>query len=119
MFKKIIFTASILLCFATTNSFSQEIKKQDTIVIKTSSICETCKKTLEKSMAFEKGVKSSNLNIDTKELTVIYNPKKTNPDKIKKAVTLTGYDADSLPADPKAYQNLNDCCKKENSHHQK
>jgi mercuric ion binding protein len=84
----------------------------DTVRIQTSAQCETCKKTLEGDLSFEKGVKKSLLDLDTKILTVIYNPEKTNVDKIRIAVTKSGYDADSIPADPKAYKHLPDCCKK-------
>jgi mercuric ion binding protein len=84
----------------------------DTLLVKTSAQCETCKKTIEEYMSFEKGIKKTELDLDTKILMVIYNPDKTNPDKIKTAITKSGYDADSLPADPKAYKRLPDCCKK-------
>jgi mercuric ion binding protein len=85
---------------------------QDTLKIATSAQCASCKKLLEHDLRFEKGVESVSLDVATKVLTVAYNPAKTNPEKIKKAVTKIGYDADELPADPKAYQKLNDCCKK-------
>jgi periplasmic mercuric ion binding protein len=88
------------------------LSQTDTIKIQTSAICETCKKTLEGDLSFEKGVKKSVLDLDTKILTVIYNPEKTNPEKIRIAVTKSGYDADSLHADPKAYKHLPECCKK-------
>jgi copper chaperone CopZ len=87
-----------------------------TITIKTSAVCDMCKETLEKAMAYEKGVKESNLNVETKILTVKYDPKKTSPEKIKLAVTKAGYDADELQADAKAYDNLNSCCKKDAKH---
>lgn len=93
-------------------AFSQKANKTETISIKTSSQCDMCKHTLEKAMAYEKGVKKSNLDVPTSVLTVEYNPSKTTPEKIKKAVTETGYDADELPANPAAYERLNDCCKK-------
>jgi mercuric ion binding protein len=87
-----------------------------TIQIKTSVVCDMCKETLEKAMAYEKGVKSSNLDVASKILTVTYDPKKTTSDKIKLAVTKTGYDADEMLADVKAYDNLNMCCKKDAKH---
>ena len=93
-------------------AFSQKANKTETISIKTSSQCDMCKHTLEKAMAFEKGVKSSNLDVPTSILTVVYSPKKTSPEKIKKAVTEAGYDADEIPANPKAYEKLAPCCKK-------
>src|SRR6185503_1067821 len=84
----------------------------DTVKVMTSAICAECKERIEHDMSFEKGVKHSVLDLDTKVLTVVYNPKKTNPEKIRIAVTKTGYDADSLRADPKAFNKLPDCCKK-------
>ena len=93
-------------------AFSQKANKTETISIKTSSQCDMCKHTLEKAMAFEKGVKSSNLDVPTSVLTVEYNPSKTTPEKIKKAVSEAGYDADDVPANPAAYEKLNSCCKK-------
>lgn len=87
-----------------------------TIKIKTSAVCEMCKETLEKAMAYEKGVKESNLDVDSKILTVTFDPKKTSTDKVKVAVTKSGYDADELPADSKAYEHLDPCCKKDSKH---
>ncbi len=116
--KNIIITLSIL-----TLGFAAKAQQQDstkngiqTIQIKTSAVCDMCKETLEKAMAYEKGVKESNLDVDTKILTVVYDPKKTSPAKIKLAVTKTGYDADEMPADDKAYENLDGCCKKDAKH---
>lgn len=107
---KLILLTMVLMVSST--AFSQKAKKTETISIKTSSQCDMCKLTLEKAMAYEKGVKKSNLDVPTSILTVEYNPSKTTPEKIKKAVTETGYDADELPANPAAYEKLNPCCKK-------
>jgi hypothetical protein len=63
-------------------------------------------------MAYEKGVKKSELDVPSKVLTVWYRSDKTTEEAIRKAVSKIGYDADSIPADPKAYDNLNPCCKK-------
>lgn len=80
--------------------------------IKTSAVCDMCKETIEKHMAFEKGVKKSSLDVDSKILTVTYNPAKITPEQIRKAVAQSGYDADDVPANPKAYKKLDACCKK-------
>ncbi|MDR7131707.1 cation transport ATPase [Algoriphagus sp. 4150] len=82
-----------------------------TIGIQTSAICEMCKATLEKDLTFEKGVKSVNLDLETKVLNIAYLDSKTNPDKLRKRVTMVGYHADSLKRDPKAYEKLDECCK--------
>ena len=82
-----------------------------TVAIKTSAICEMCKATLEKDFTFEKGVKSVNLDLETKVLNIAYLDSKTSPDVLRKRVTMVGYHADSLKRDPKAYEKLDECCK--------
>ncbi len=80
--------------------------------IKTSTQCTMCKERIEKAMAYEKGVKKSNLDIEKAIITIVYNPKKTTPTIIKKSISEVGYDADEIPADSLAYKNLPTCCKK-------
>ena len=84
--------------------------------IKTSAVCDMCKETIEKAMAYEKGVKKSDLNVESKILMVTFDPKKTSLEKIRIAITKVGYDADGLAADKNAYDNLNPCCKKNAVH---
>ncbi|MES2691339.1 MAG: heavy-metal-associated domain-containing protein [Bacteroidota bacterium] len=84
--------------------------------IKTSAVCDMCKETLEKAMAYEKGVKESSLDVDSKIITVTFDPKKTSLSKIREAIVKTGYDADGIPANQKAYDNLDACCKKDYKH---
>ena len=107
----------IPLCFFFSLVTAKAQNKQEEVVIKTSVRCEMCKATIERYMAFEKGVRKATVNLGDKTVTVKYAPKKTNPDKIRKAVTMSGYDADNLPADPKAYEKLAPCCKKDSEEH--
>ena len=91
----------------------QEIeKKVDTVEIKTSAICGMCKERLEHDMTFEKGVKSVELDLDTKILTISYKTNKTSKEELKKAVTKIGYDADEMVANQKAHDRLPPCCQK-------
>jgi copper chaperone CopZ len=94
---------------------AQEVKKSsDEVKIQTSAVCGMCKDRIEHDLSFEKGVKSVSLDKDTKIVTVGYNPEKTNPDKIRLAISKIGYDADDVKADPEAYAKLPGCCKKSN-----
>ena len=93
------------------------VAQKDTVQIKTSAVCKTCKKTIDEGLRFEKGVKSATLNVETKTVTVVYDSKKTNPNALRIAISKMGYDADSEKADPKAYKDLEDCCKKD-AHHE-
>ena len=83
----------------------------DTLVVKTSVLCDECKERIEHDLSFQKGVKSNVVNLDTKEVTVVYNATKTDPQKIRVAITKIGYDADSLKADQKAFNKLPLCCR--------
>jgi mercuric ion binding protein len=116
MIKKFVL---LLVCLFTLSTvFSQEkdsiiSPKLSFVKIKTSAVCDMCKETIEKAMAFEKGVKKSNLNVDSKYLSVWFNPKKTTSENIRVSLTKVGYDADNHPAQNKAYEKLNECCKKD------
>lgn len=81
------------------------------VVIQTSAICEMCKEALEYDLAFEKGVKDATLNLDDKIFSIVYNPKKTNPDKLRERITKVGYHADWLERDSVAYKKLPFCCR--------
>ncbi len=108
----LVLLVSILLI-----NFTNSKAQTDTVSIMTSSVCATCKKTIEENLSFEKGVKSSSLNVDTHVLKVVYDTKKTSPEKIRLAVTKIGYDADSLKADPKSFKRLPECCKHPEKYH--
>ncbi len=83
----------------------------DTVVIKVSTVCDMCAETIEKAMAYEKGVISTKVDAKKQLATIIYNPKKTNELKIKKAINMAGYDADDMKADKRAFDRLDECCK--------
>ena len=108
--------AAILILFATS------VKAQDSTVVelkvKTSAVCGMCKETIEEALAFEKGVKKSSLDVKSQIVNITYNSKKTTPEKIRLAISNSGYDADDVPANPKAYRKLNDCCKKDKAVHE-
>lgn len=107
----------MLLAFNTRVMGQEKAARTETVKIQTSAICEQCKERLEHNIAFEKGVKAVNLDLETKVLTVEYKAGKNSRDKLKKAVTKIGYDADDLEADPKAYAKLPACCKKDAAPH--
>ena len=114
----------VLLFMATVTANAQQpadsnitvVNGMHVVKIKTSAVCDMCKETLEKAMAYEKGVKKSDLDVDSKILTVTFDPKKTTLEKIRLAIVKSGYDADGQLADAKAYENLNACCKKDAKH---
>lgn len=102
---------------ASTGVMAQDAEpKEKEIKIQTSAVCGDCEERIESNMAFEKGVKSVELDDETKIVTIVYKTAKTDPDKLRKAISEIGYDADDVEADPKAYAKLPACCKKGHDH---
>jgi periplasmic mercuric ion binding protein len=113
--KHLILTFSIILFGM--NVYAQNSKNgTEEVKIKTSAQCGMCKSKLEKEISYVKGVKKVSLDIESKTITVKYDTKKTDVGKIKDAISKTGYDADELMADEKAYNKLAPCCKKDGGH---
>ncbi len=113
---KKITSALFITLFAFAFSAKAQNAKKAELKVKTSAVCEMCKTTIEKELAFAKGVKRSAVDVPSKIVTITYNPKKTTPEKIRQAIANAGYDADDVPANPKAYEKLNACCKKDGTH---
>jgi len=115
--KKIIIA---LFSILTINAWAQK----ETVQIKTTAQCEMCKERIEEEMQFTKGVTAVNLDVESQILTVTFKTKKTNLDKLRRTISLIGYDADDVKADRKAHDNLPNCCqnpdfgkpKKEDAH---
>ncbi|MBP6411106.1 MAG: heavy-metal-associated domain-containing protein [Pseudarcicella sp.] len=107
--------AYLLLGFFLIFSFIKINAQTDNVTLKfkTSAICEMCKETIERKLAYTKGIKSADLDLESKEkvITITYNSKKTNPETIKKTISELGYKADDVLANAKSYEKLPDCCK--------
>lgn len=104
---------TIIGFLAITGSVAAQSNTKQFVEIKTSAQCGTCKAAIEKAVGNVEGVKSAELDLETKVVAVKFNGEKTNTEAIKSAITAIGYDADELAADEKAYEGLHSCCKKE------
>lgn len=101
----------LALVFAAPSALlAQKNSKMDTIKILTSAECDMCKAKIEKEVGLSKGVRKATLDVASKVLTVVYNPAKTNPGKLKTVVSNAGYDADEVKANNRAQKKLPDCC---------
>ncbi|HEU0136355.1 MAG TPA: cation transporter [Flavobacterium sp.] len=107
---------TILAFFVFAVTFAQSNEK---VVIQTAihcdhcSQCETCGQKFQANLYKIKGLKMYELDEAKSTITVYYNPKKTNLQEIKTAISKLGYDADDVKADQTAYASLDGCCKKE------
>ena len=105
MKKLIIALFSIL----TINAWAQK----EILEILTSAACyegPCCKERIEEEMQFTRGVTAVDLDIESQVLTVTFKTKKTDSDKLRKVISLLGYNADDVKANKKAHDNLPSCC---------
>ena len=105
MKKLIIALFSIL----TINAWAQK----ETVEILTSASCFEglcCKERIEEEMQFTRGVTAVDLDIESQVLSVTFKTKKTDVDKLRKVISLLGYNADDVKANKKAHDNLPSCC---------
>lgn len=74
--------------------------------------CGSCKGRVEKALLATPGVTSADMKVAEKSIAVTYDAAKINEQQIKVAISKTGFSAGDVPADPAAYDNLDDCCKR-------
>jgi len=90
--------------------------KLDTLRVKSSVVCQTCRRTIIKGLSTQKGIRQVEVDIPSQSITIAYRPDRTTPHTIRQAIQRLGYDADTLPRDPAAYERLPACCKSEKPH---
>jgi len=103
----------LLLMLTSAFSFAQnKTKKVATATIQTSAVCEMCENLIvQKTLAFEKGVKYAEMDVKSGDLLVRYRRDKTSLEHLRSVISELGYAADSVKADSIAYENLHFCCK--------
>lgn len=79
--------------------------------IKTSGQCLECKANIEKAVKAVKGVRMAEFDMETKQVKVFFNDKKTTVETIRKAISEKGYDADDVKANPEGISKLSPCCR--------
>ncbi|MFZ1332194.1 MAG: heavy-metal-associated domain-containing protein, partial [Flavobacteriales bacterium] len=75
----------LFLALLTINSYAQDAKKTEQLVIHTTTVCDMCKKTIEENMIYEKGVKSVVVDLEASAVNVVYDPKKNTPEDLRMA----------------------------------
>jgi copper chaperone CopZ len=102
----------IILIFAllvTTVTFAQN--KNAKASIEVDGVCGMCKERIEKAAIRTKGVKSAVWNVDTHELKLIYDERKTDLKTISKKIAEVGHDTKEIKATDEAYKSVHPCCK--------
>lgn len=104
--KKIILIFTLLV---TTATFAQN--KNAKASMEVDGVCMMCKERIEKAAIRTKGVKSAVWNVDTHELKLIYDERKTDLKTISKKIAEVGHDTKEIKATDEAYNSVHPCCK--------
>ena len=72
--------------------------------------CDMCKERIEKAAKEVNGVLSAHWDKDTQMIHLQYDPQKTSPKAISKAIAKVGHDTDMDKADKAVYDKLPACC---------
>lgn len=100
-------TACLAFSLAIFFSVNAQADKKETV--KVSGNCEMCQSRIEKA-AKAAGAASAKWNVESKVLSISYNPLKVSLSKIEKSVAAVGYDTEHEKSSADAYFNLPECC---------
>ena len=81
------------------------------ITLESSVVCGMCKETIEEGLAYTKGIRSSRVDVDKNQITVVYNEKRITVDGIKEAINGLGYVAGDSKPTREEYETLHECCR--------
>lgn len=70
--------------------------RTERVVFATDIHCAKCVRKLNDNLAFEKGVKDLKVDLDARTVTVRFDPEKTTPAKLAKAINKLGYKAEAV-----------------------
>ncbi len=90
-------------------SFAQNKNAKSTIEV--DGVCMMCKERIEKAAVRTKGVKSAVWNVETHELSLIYDERKTDLSTISQSIANVGHDTKTIIATEEAYEAVHPCCK--------
>ena len=110
-----LFATMLLVSNYSFETMAQKSKDLKTVIIEASMECNSCKAKIEKNIAFEKGVKDLNVNLDTKRVTITYQNGKNSDEQLAKAIADLGYtvkivkDNPSKDCDAKTNEKSKEC----------
>src|SRR5690554_3401959 len=98
----------VLLVFFGFNMSAQN--KNARAAFEVDGVCTMCKERIEKAAVRTKGVKSAIWDVNSHMISVIYDERKTDLNKIKQKIADVGHDTQQIKASDEAYNNIHECC---------
>ncbi|OJW31535.1 MAG: TonB-dependent receptor [Sphingobacteriales bacterium 46-32] len=105
----------VLLClffsgFSAYSQINKPTSPDTSITFKVFGACDQCKHRIEEAVK-GKGVKSASWDVNTKELSLVYNPAQMSLDKIQNRIVAVGHDLETKKAKDIVYNELPQCCR--------
>lgn len=101
--KQLIISSFALVAAVATNA------QDKTETFKVYGECGMCEKRIEKAAKID-GVNKADWDVDSKVMTISYDPAKTDGKKVQKAIAAVGHDTDKETAKGDVYKKLPGCC---------
>ena len=100
---------TLLLMMISSVGYAQNKNAKATIEV--DGVCMMCKNRIEKTCLKTKGVKSAVWNVETHNLSLIYDERKVDLEAINARIAEAGHDTKTIKATDEAYEGLHACCK--------
>ncbi|EDM45021.1 cation-transporting ATPase [unidentified eubacterium SCB49] len=100
--------AILMIALVGFTATAQDKNAKETIEV--DGVCGMCKVRIEKASIKTKGVKSAVWNVETKELSLIYDARKTDIKTISEKIAAVGHDTKEIKATDEAYNSVHPCC---------
>lgn len=106
--RKLFFVMMLAAMTATANAKSES----DTLVVTTTPQmhCANCENKIKDGLRFEKGVKDIITSVENQTVTIVYNPKKTDKNKLEATFPKFGYQAREVKKGEKVARNMDEQC---------
>jgi copper chaperone CopZ len=93
--------AAVLVAAVSLSAQAQNKKETVEITFSVNLHCDHCKKKIESNIPFEKGVTDLKVNLEDKQVCIKYDTKKTDKEKLQKAIEKLGYTASEVTPETK------------------
>lgn len=93
-FITILFAAIAIAASSIQADAAKPKAKSETVVFTTNLHCQNCVKKVNENIAFEKGVKELDVNLEKQTIKVTYDASKTSKENLAAAIKKLGYKAD-------------------------
>jgi len=102
---------TVLIVFLILSGITSAQDKNAKETIEVDGVCLMCKVRIEKAALKTKGVKSANWDVETHQLSLIFDARKVDLNKIRENIAAVGHDTGDYIATEKAYNSVDDCCR--------